>query len=182
MSAFERKRLENIEANRTILSDISTTAKKVIPTRPKVKPVARRPRREPVSKPAPRPTRVSSRLAGLEADNETLKRKMEVESQVQAEQNRARKMRVTEDLRIGDIVADGRKYGNSVDGITGLFRGAQPGVRTFTEEDVKETTTNELKELRVRMGGLKLYEHWAPNGITLPSMRKYPKLFVTLIL
>ena len=164
MSAFERRRLQNIEANRAILTDISATAKKVIPDKPKPKASAPRRRSEPVKRESTRPTRVSSRLAGLEADNETLKRKLAVEAEHLADEARAKKMRVSDDLSLGDIVVDGKKYVSSISGLQSIIRGAQPGVRTFGEEDVQETTDENLKSLRKRMNGLKLYEHWAPNG------------------
>lgn len=168
ISAFERKRLANIQANREVLTDISVTAKKIIPDKPAPKPAApRRSRRsEPVKRESARPTRVSSRLAGIEADNEVLKRKYEVEAESQAEAAKAKKMRVSGDLNLGDIVVEGKRYGTGIDGIKDLVRGAQPGVRTFTEDDVKETTDKGLKDLRQRMGRMKLYEHWAPNGKT----------------
>ena len=167
ISAFERRRLENIQANRAVLTDISATAKKVIPDKPKPAPRAAVPkrssRRDKVSVEPARPTRTSSRLAGLDADDSTLKRKMEVEAEAQAAEAKAKKMRVNGDLNLGDILVEGKKFGG-IDGIQGLVRGAQPGIRTFTEDDVKETTDKELKELRERMSGLDLYEHWAPNG------------------
>jgi hypothetical protein len=165
MSAFERKRLANIEANREVLTDISATAKKVIPDRPAPKPVSKAPRRrDPVKREPPRPTRTSSRLAGLQADDETLKRKMDVEAEHQATEAKIRKTRHNGDINLGDIVVEGKKYVNGFHGIKDLVRGAQPGMRTFTEEDVKETTDRSLKELRQRMSGLQIYEHWAPNG------------------
>lgn len=168
ISAFERRRLANIEANREVLTDISAAAKKIIPDKPAPKPAtSKKPakRREPAKRESLRPTRSSSRLAGLDADNETLKRKMEVEADVQAQEAKAKKMRVSGDLNLGDISVDGKKWGSGFDGIKDLVRGAQPGVRTFTEDDVKETTDTDLKELRQRMNGMKLYEHWAPNGM-----------------
>src|SRR5579859_1369371 len=80
MSAFERKRLENIAANQAILKDLSATAEKIMPKpAPKPKSTASRKRATPVKREEPRPTRTSSRLAGLEADSETAKRKAEVE-------------------------------------------------------------------------------------------------------
>jgi hypothetical protein len=42
-------------------------------------------------------------------------------------------------------------------------RGAQPHFRTFTEDDIKETTDEGLKALREKMSGLELYEGWEPN-------------------
>ncbi len=168
MSAFERRRLENIAANRAILTDISSTAKKIIPDKPASKPAAKRKSRgETVKRESARPVRMSSRLAGLEADNETLKRKLAVEAEFEADKAKAKKMRVNDDLSIGDIVVDGKKWGNSLDGIKGIVRGAQPGLHTFSEDDVKETTDKDLKDLRVRMSSMNLYEHWAPNGKSL---------------
>lgn len=164
ISAFERKRLANIEANREVLTDISKTAKKVIPDKPAPAPKRKTRKSEPVKREYARPTRTSSRLAGLDADNETLKRKMEVEAESQAAVAKAKKMRVSGDLDLGDIAVEGKKWDNGITGIKGLIRGAQPGVRTFTEDDVKETTDQNLKELRERMTGLKLYEHWSPQG------------------
>lgn len=170
MSAFERKRLENIAANKALLTDIAVHAKKVAPEpRPKPKSTTSAPRRrsEPVRREQPKRTRASSRLAGLDADNETLKRKYEVEAEVEAEKAKAKRMRNANDLQLGDIGVDGRKFDNTVDSFRGIFRGADPGVRTFTEEDVTETTDAGLKKLREKMSALELYEHWAPNGILL---------------
>lgn len=165
-SAFELKRLANIAANREVLTEISTVAKKIIPKKPTPTAAPRRSRRsEPIAREPSRPTRTSSRLAGLGADNDTLKRKMEVEAEAQAMDAKAKRLRVSDDFKLGDIAVEGKKWGGGFDGIKGLVRGAEPGVRTFTEEDVKETTSKELKELRVRMGAMKIYEHWSPNGM-----------------
>ena len=168
MSAFERKRLENIAANRAILTDISATAKKIIPKPTPKAPPKRKSRGEQVKREAPIPTRRSSRQAGLDADNETLKRKMEVEAESQAETAKAKKMRVVDDLDLANITVEGRKFNGGLDSLQGIVRGAQPGVRTFTEDDVTETTNAGLKDLRLRMSGLKLYKHWAPNGMPYP--------------
>lgn len=166
LSAFERRRLENIAANKALLSEISVTAKNIIPDKPVSKPSAprRRTRAEPVLREPRRGTRMSSRLAGVTADDDVLKRKLEVESEHQAAENKAKRLRSGEDMHLGDIVVDGRKYTSSMDGLKGIFRGAQPGVRTFSDYDIKETTDVNLKELRSQMSGLKLYEHWIPNG------------------
>ena len=177
MSAFERRRLENIAANRAILTDISATAKKVIPEKPAPKASApkRKHRSEPVKRESARPTRMSSRLAGLDADNETLKRKLQVEAESQAETARAKKLRVVGDLNLGDIAVEGKKWTAGLDSLKGIVRGAQPGVRTFTEDDVKETTDKSLKDLRQRMNGLQIYEHWLPNGAPITFARKCEK-------
>ncbi|UKZ75646.1 hypothetical protein TrVFT333_003336 [Trichoderma virens FT-333] len=174
LSAFERRRLENIAANKALLSEISVTAKKIIPDKPASKASAPRKKikAEPVVREPRRGTRMSSRLAGVAADDEVLKRKLEVEAEHQAEQVKAKRLRVGDDMNLGDIVVDGKKYTSSMDGLKGIFRGAQPGVRTF-EYDAKEATDGDLKELRQRMNGLKLYEHWIPNDIKITPQRVY---------
>ncbi|PTD09531.1 DNA damage-binding protein cmr1 [Fusarium culmorum] len=173
MSEFERKRLANIEANRKVLDDVAVIAKKVAPTPPKRTTPSRPKTRTPVKRDTPKPTRQSSRLAGIDADNDTLKRKLEVEAEVVAQEAKAKKLRVNGDLSLDDISVEGKKWSAGVDGIRGLVRGAQPGVRTFTEDDVKETTDKGLKELRERIGDLQLYEHWAPNEIKITPQRVY---------
>lgn len=165
MSAFERKRLENMAANKAILTDISATAKKIIPEKKKPPPktTPRTRTRETVKRAPARGTRMSSRLAGLEADDETLKHKLAADIEKDAAESKAKKVRVAQDLQLGDVVVEGKKWGSGLEGLKGLVRGAEPGVRTFTEEDVKETTDKGLKDLRVRMNSLNLYEHWLPN-------------------
>jgi hypothetical protein len=181
VSAFERRRLENIAANNALLRDLSETAAKILPT-PKPEP---KKRRAPAAAPARRtrtlretaqPTRRSSRVAGLDADDETLKRKAEVEAEALGETARQKRARVSGDLQLGDIKVEGRKWESGVDGMAGLkglglglpARGAQPGVRTFKQEDIDDTPDQGLKDLRLRMSGLKLYEKWAVNGTINP--------------
>jgi WD40 repeat protein len=101
---------------------------------------------------------------------------MEVEAEHQAMEAKVKRMRNNGDLNLGDITVEGRKFTNGVTGIKDLFRGAEPGLRTFTEDDVRETTDKSLKELREQMSALELYEHWLPNGTTL---RKLPFLQTT---
>ncbi|KAK0625175.1 WD repeat-containing protein [Bombardia bombarda] len=186
MSAFERKRLENIANNNAILSGISTTADKIIPKAapPRSKPrtsTTPRAKREPARTQPARPTRQSSRLAGLDASSEVLKRKLEVEAEVANERARAKKFRVSGDLNLGDIKVEGSKWEAGIDGMASLkglalglqARGARPGVRTFTEDDVEGTTDKGLKDLRLRMSGLKLYEKWAVNDIKIVPQRVY---------
>ncbi|KPM37254.1 DNA damage-binding protein CMR1 [Neonectria ditissima] len=176
MSAFERRRRENIAVNQALLNNAAEVAKKITPKTPakSTPPKAKtRSRSSAVKREAPRPTRMSSRLAGLEADNETLKRKMEVEADAVAEIARAKKLRVSGDLNLDDISIEGKKWEAGVSGLKGLVQGAQPGVRTFTEDDVKKTTTKELKELRLRMSSLKLYEQWIPHDIKITPQRTY---------
>lgn len=179
MSAFERKRLQNIAANQAILKDLSATAEKIIPKPvPKPKSTASRKRATPVKREEPRPTRTSSRLAGLEADSETTKRKAEVEYEFAKEQSKAKKMRVSGDLNFKDVVVDGKKFSKGNDFLSGIMRDAQPNMRTFTEDDIKETTDEGLKALREKMSGLELYEGWEPNRKRLGHPWKYRRLTI----
>ena len=165
MSAFERKRLENIAANSALLKDLSTTAEKIIP-RPAPKPrKTSTPRKKttPVKREAARPVRTSSRLAGVEADSETAKRKAEVEETFAKETQRAKKQRITGDINLSDAVSEGKKWSKGDDFLSGIMRGAVPNLRTFGEDDIKETTDEGLKALREKMSGLELYEGYEPN-------------------
>lgn len=164
MSAFERKRLENIAANQAMLKDLSASVEKIVPkpaTKPKA--TATRKRAAPVKKEEPRPVRTSSRLAGLEADSEASKRKAEVDYEFAKVQAKAKRQRVAGDLNFDDIVVEGKKWNKDDNFLSSIMRGAQPNVRTFTEEDVKETTDEGLKALRERMSALELYEGYEPS-------------------
>jgi hypothetical protein len=164
MSAFERKRLENIAANQAMLKDLSTTAQKIVlKPPPKPKSVAPRKKAAPVKREEPRPTRTSSRLAGIEADSETAKRKAEVEYEFAKEVSKAKKQRIEGDLNFKDIIVEGKNWKKEDDFLSGVMRGAQPNLRTFTEDDIKETTDEGLKALREKMSGLELYEGYEPN-------------------
>lgn len=110
-----------------------------------------------------RPTRTSLRLSGVEADSETAKRKAEVEETFAKETARAKRLRVSGDLKFEDVVVDGKKWNREDGFLQGIMKGAQPNLRTFTEDDVKETTDEGLKALREKMSGLELYEGWEPN-------------------
>ncbi|PQE26435.1 WD repeat containing protein [Rutstroemia sp. NJR-2017a BBW] len=174
MSAFERKRLENIAANQAMLKDLSTTAQKIVPKPPpKPKSVAPRKKAAPVKREEPRPTRTSSRLAGIEADSETAKRKAEVEYEFAKEVSKAKKQRIEGDLNFKDIIVEGKNWKKEDDFLSGVMRGAQPNLRTFTEDDIKETTDEGLKALREKMSGLELYEGYEPNQIKITPERIY---------
>ncbi|PHH52001.1 DNA damage-binding protein CMR1 [Ceratocystis fimbriata CBS 114723] len=195
MSAFERRRLENMAANTAILKDISITAKKVAPAKPKAGPAPatrskstrKRPRSETTSSPAPtsgsasapalapaRVTRQSSRLAGINADDIPGQAVLAAQLDASADASRAKRLRVSGDLKLDSLVVDGKKWSNSsAVGLRDLVRGARPGVRTFTAEDVAETTDEGLKKLREELGRMELYETWAPGDIKITPQRVY---------
>jgi WD repeat-containing protein 76 len=164
MTAFERKRLENIAANQAILKDLSAAAEKIIP-KPAPKPAApRAPRKKiVVQKESIRPSRTSSRIAGIEADSETAKRKAEDEYELANQTARAKRQRVTGDLDLSQIVVEGKQWNKSDNFLSSVMRGAQPYERTFTEDDIKKTTDKSLKALREKMSGLELYDTYTPN-------------------
>jgi len=166
MSAFERARAQNLAVNQAMMKDLSTSAERMMPKpagRPKSTTTRKKP--TPMKKEEVRPTRTSSRIAGLEADSETAKRKAEVEYEFAKEQAVAKRQRVSGDLNFSDIVVDGKKWSKDDGFLSGIMRGAQPNVRTFTEDDIKETTDESLKALRERMSGLRLYEGYEPNRL-----------------
>ncbi|KAI3545557.1 WD domain-containing protein [Colletotrichum filicis] len=178
MSAFEKMRLANIAKNKTMLDDLAKASNKIMPPKPKLAPKSRSTpvKKEPVAPTGP--VRRSARVAGFDADNETLKRKYEVEVEEKAAQEKAKKTRVGGNLSLGDIAVDGKKFNNGITGLSALVpRGAQPGVPTFTDKDVENTSDKDLKELRKKMGKLELYEKWSPQDIKICPLRIYAATF-----
>lgn len=182
LTAWERRRAENAKVNNEILNSISKTSAKVFgpvaSANKNASPASqtkKRPSRrsEPVKREAPIPTRRSARVAGIEADPETLKRKLEGDGVLEygiGESARDKRLRVSGDLSLGDMQVDGRWQG-TLAGLKELSStgastrpGVRPGVRTFTDEDVQETTDKELKALRQEMNGLQLYEKFEVKG------------------
>lgn len=173
MSAFEKRRLENIAANQALLKDISATASKILPaskpTPTRASKPSKRSKDAPVKREPAMATRRSSRVAGLGPDKDDAKRAFE-DTALESPLERAKRMRFSGDLNLGDALVEGKKWSASLEGLQGLkglSRGAQPGQRTFTEDDIKNTTDKDLKDLRLRMDGLKLYEGWMPNSTFL---------------
>ncbi|OLN91648.1 DNA damage-binding protein cmr1 [Colletotrichum chlorophyti] len=180
MSEFERRRLENIAANQTILQGLAQTSNKIMPAKPKPspRPKAAVVKKEPAAASPAGPVRRSARVAGLEADNETLKRKYEVELEDQAAKEKAKRQRVGGDLKLGDIAVEGKKWNNGIETLGALLpRGAQPGVPTFTDEDIENTSDKDLKDLRKKMNKLELYDKWIPNDIKICPLRIYSSTF-----
>lgn len=172
VSAFEKRRLENIATNHALLKDISHTAVKIASTSspaPVSRPVRtkrsshverkERPRRE-----AAVGTRASSRLKGVAP----IKRELEddVPAALRAPDRPAKKSRVSDDLSLDAIMVEGRKFSDNIESLgTLLPKGrADPGMRTFDEDDIKLTTDKDLKKLRESMNDLGLYNKWAVNG------------------
>lgn len=167
VSLFEQRRLENIAANQAILKDISQTAVKIAKPVPAPKPARRKRspvrKRETPQRAAAVPTRASSRLKGEAA----VKREIEADIPASLMPDRpAKRSRVADDLSLDSILVEGRKFADDISVLGGLLpkRGAEPGVRTFDEDDIGRTTDKDLKKLREEMNGLELYSKWAVNG------------------
>ena len=169
-SDYEAQRAANIAQNKALIQKLQLDSASVNLSKAvnKSKPVARAPSRK--QKPAVKkeadefgPRRTSSRLAGLTADGQVAKRKAEDEYEAIQQAARAKRQRVSGDLDLCDIVVAGKTWDKSenflVDALT-----TPKYARTFTEEDVAKTGDKELKALRERMSGLKLYEGFSPNG------------------
>lgn len=176
MSTFEQRRLQNIADNNAILKGLSHTAAKIAKPAPAPKPKPRpRPKKPPVEKKEyPKreravATRASSRLKGETPDKNGIKREADdVAPAALFPDKPAKRARVSDDLNLGDILVEGRKFAKDAGAFAGLIslprQGAEPGVRTFDEDDIKQTTDKELKALREQMGNLELYDKWAVNG------------------
>jgi WD repeat-containing protein 76 len=164
LSAFEARRRENVANNARLLQESQAIgAKMAKAAKPPPKPATTRKRK---STPPPRtrvmPTRSSARLSatpGGDVEFESLKTAAELVE----EQRPAKRARVTEDLKLDKVTLEGSRWTNG-DALASFAQGAQPGVRTFTDEDIKDTSDEKLKEVRKGMAELELYDGWLPNG------------------
>ncbi|OQO11588.1 DNA damage-binding protein CMR1 [Cryoendolithus antarcticus] len=118
------------------------------------------------------PRRTSSRLKGMVADSEVARVKEEKEAEAFVEQQRAKRMRVSDDIDLVNAVTNGRTWNRAGNWLTAVGP-ANPGERTFDEQDIKDTTDKELRELRERMSGLELWEGAEPSRIKITPERIY---------
>ena len=153
---YERLRQENILKNKELLLQLQLDAASVGATKKAAKssssaskPKNRSVKKEPQS---PLPRRKSSRLAGLPADSEVAKRKYEEGVAALQEAERAKRARVAGDLSF-----------EIKQGLVDITKGDR-FERTFTDENVQETTDKDLRAMRQKMMGLRLYDQHLPNG------------------
>lgn len=167
VSLFEQRRLQNIAANQAILKDISQSAVKFAKPAPAPKPARRKTspsaRREQPKREAAVATRASSRLKGeapVKREND------DAIPAALAPDRPLKRARVSDDLDLENIMVEGRKFTDDISALGGLLpkRGAKPGVRTFDEDDIRQTTDKDLKSLRESMNRLEFYDKWAVNG------------------
>jgi WD40 repeat protein len=178
VSDYELQRQENIAKNQALLRQLQLEAASagIAPkkaSRPAADKSAKR-KRTPVQKVKEevQPRRTSSRLKGIVADSEVARRKAEEESELLAQAERAKRQRVSADLRFSDVVVAGKDWDQSGNFLR-IVGPANPGERTFSAQDVKETTDKELKELRERMSNLELWEGFEPSQIKITPERIY---------
>ncbi|KAK7991346.1 hypothetical protein PG996_013602 [Apiospora saccharicola] len=179
LSAFEARRRANLATNAKLLKESAAVAAKITKAaKPAPKPAAPRKRKaaEPVQKTRVMPTRQSARLSGTEPVVDSTNVKGEDLSSWESKPKRAR---TTGDLDLSKMAIEGTRWANGGD--TGAFasfaQGAQPGVRTFTDDDIKDTSDKKLKDLRKSMNDLELYDGWQPNDIKLTTERIYAMAF-----
>jgi hypothetical protein len=174
LSEFEKQRLANIAERDALLKKLSleaqsvgifTTSKTPGSSAPKSKKKAAPKRIKEEESPLPR--RQSSRLRGLTADSEVVKRKAEEQYEAAREAERAKKVRKTDSYSANDMFIAGQKLdGDSLIGVDVVNKGvAEPYVRTFGDEDIKKTTDRDLKALREELNGLSLWSQWDPQSM-----------------
>jgi preprotein translocase subunit Sec61beta len=177
LSEYERKRQENIAKTQALLRDLEMEAAEA-GLAPTSKATAAAKSKSKSKKPAPKklikeevvPRRTSSRLRGIEADSEKAKRKAEEEHEARRDADKAKRQRISDAFNFNDIVVAGKGWDQSGNFLS-IVGPAKPYERTFTADDVKETTDKELKALREKMAGLQLWEAFEPSQIKLTPER-----------
>lgn len=165
LSAFEARRRENVANNAKLLKDTAELGAKMRKAAaPAPRPAA--PRKRKAAEPAVRtrvmPVRQSARLAGANSDsNETLVKLEDIP--VELKDREPKRVRTNGDLNLSNLQVAGKRW-SSTDALASFIHGAQPGVRTFTDEDIKETTDEKLKSLQQDLNDLTLFGGWQPNG------------------
>lgn len=174
LSEFEKQRLANIAERDALLKKLSLESQSAglfaIPKTPgsnAPRPKKKAPPRRIKEEESPLPRRQSSRLRGLTADSEVVKRKAEEQYEAAREAERAKKLRRTDAYSANDMFIAGQKLtGDSLIGVDVVNKGvAEPYVRTFGDEDIKKTTDKDLKALREEMNGLSLWSQWDPQSM-----------------
>ncbi|OTB02411.1 hypothetical protein M426DRAFT_322688 [Hypoxylon sp. CI-4A] len=179
LSTFEARRRANVANNAKLLKDSAEVAAKMRrAAAPAPKPAASKKRKAP-AEPAPRtrvmPTRQSARLAGAGADRSSPGLKLE-DIPAELKPREPKRIRTTGDLQLTNLQVEGQRW-SSTSALASFVQGAQPGVRTFTEDDISDTSDTKLKDLRKEMSDLSLYEGWVPNDIKITPERVYALTF-----
>ncbi|EMC95624.1 hypothetical protein BAUCODRAFT_122932 [Baudoinia panamericana UAMH 10762] len=178
VSDYERQRQEKIAKNQALLQQLQLDANSTgLGSRSKAKSSssAGQKRKKPVErvkKEDNAPRRTSARLQGIVADSQVAREKEEADNEAFQEEQRAKRQRVTEDINLVDAVVNGRTWNKAGNWLTAVGP-ANPGERTFSAQDVTDTTDKQLRELRERMSSLQLWEGAEPNRIKITPERIY---------
>ena len=178
LSDYELARQEKIAKNQQLLQQLQLDAQQTgIGPKQKPKPSStagqkrKRPAAEKVKK-VEEPRRVSARLQGIVADSEVARQKEEKEAEKYQEEQRIKRQRVSDDIDLHDALVNGTNWNRSGNWLSNVGP-ANPGERTFTAQDVRDTSDKELKALRERISGLQLWEGAEPNRIKITPERIY---------
>jgi WD repeat-containing protein 76 len=192
VSDYEKQRLANIAERDALLKKLTQEAHQAglytkPPSKSSVNGTSQSHKRKKAENPVKKeidnaPRRTSSRLAGLTADSEVAKQKSDREYEAVREADRAKRQRIAGDQELGDIVVNGKGWnvedGKPLLGVDVINRSvAMPYVRTFGEDEIKETTDKELKAIRQKMNGLALWDAWEPSRIKITPERIYSMSF-----
>ncbi|KAI0474905.1 WD repeat-containing protein NCU09302/NCU11420 [Xylariaceae sp. FL0804] len=182
LSAFEARRRANVANNAMLLKDTAELGAKMRRAAAPPPRAAAPRKRKAEQAPTPRTrvmptrqTRQSARLAGGGGDAENAAVKLE-DIPAELKSREPKRVRTAGDLNLSNIKVEGQRWSNA-DALANFVRGAQPGVRTFTDDDDKDSSDEALKSLRRDMGELQLYEGWQPNDIKLTPERIYALTF-----
>lgn len=178
LSDYEIARQEKIAKNQQLLQQLQLDAQQTgIGPKQKAKPSSnagqkrKRPTAERVKK-EQEPRRTSSRLKGIVADSEVARQKEEKEAEKFQEEQRIKRQRVSDDIDLHHALVNGANWNRSGNWLSNVGP-ANPGERTFTAQDVRDTSDRELKALRERMSSLQLWEGAEPNRIKITPERIY---------
>lgn len=177
VSDYERQRQENIAKNKALLQQLQldAAASGLGPRKSKQpsKQAAgqKRKRETQIKQEEIVPRRQSSRIRGIVADSEVAAQKAEEDHKVWQEAERAKRQRVSDDLNLGDVIVRGQW--NQSGNFLSKFGPANPGERTFSEQDIRKTTDKELKGLREKFNKLELWQDIEPARIKITPERIY---------
>jgi len=133
---------------------LSTVAAAPPKTAPKARPVKKR---ESLPPPTTRATRSSRRLAEATGDKHKLDDGLD---QVFFKEPEPKRLRKEGDLELSSIAGK-----TGIDGLQNIFRGAQPGLRTFDPSDVVDSVTDKVsKSVIKRFEKFRLYEKFPGPG------------------
>ncbi|KAI8624149.1 WD repeat-containing protein [Xylariaceae sp. FL1651] len=182
LSAFEARRRENVANNAKLLKDTAEIGAKMRKAAaPPPRPAAPRKRKATEAPVRTRvmPVRQSARLAGANAESKDSLVKLE-DIPTELKDREPKRTRTNGDLILANLQVEGQRW-SSTEALATFVQGAQPGVRTFTEEDIKETADEKLRNLRQDLHDLTLYEGWQPNDIKITPERIYALTFHPMV-